>query len=134
MFTVGRVEEVGILPLRACEVSMPMETLVSCVGDFATLGGSVSRDFGPAIPLVRFLFFLFFLLSTMPWEWKVLLRQLPCAVTELSSWDVVTGARRGERSLSGQILGWSVIAFPDFSGYSHHGLLITVCSLPFMLI
>ena len=44
---------------------------------------------------------------------------------------------RREGSLSGQILGWSVSALPDFSGFPFDcGLLtrITVCSLPFMLI
>jgi len=48
---------------------------------------------------------------------------------------VVTEARRGEGSLSGQILGWSVSALLDFSGFPFDcGLLITVCSLPFMFI
>jgi len=48
---------------------------------------------------------------------------------------VVTEVRRGEGSLSGQILGCSVSALPDFSGFPFDcGLLITVCSLPFMLI
>ena len=42
---------------------------------------------------------------------------------------------RREGSLLGQILGWSVSALPDFSGFPFDcGLLITVCSLPFMLI
>ena len=36
---------------------MPMEIFVSCVGDMASLGGSVGRGLGPATPLVRFLFF-----------------------------------------------------------------------------
>jgi len=35
---------------------MPMEIFLICVGDLATLGGSVIRGLGPATPLVRFLF------------------------------------------------------------------------------
>jgi len=65
---------------------MPMEIFVSCVGDLATLGGSVGRDLCPAIPPGSFsLFFVFFVFcSRGVGEWKVLLWQLPCAVTELS--------------------------------------------------
>ena len=59
---------------------MPMEIFVSCVGDLAILGGSVGRGLGPATPLVRFLFFF----PQGVGGWKVLLWQLPCAVTELS--------------------------------------------------
>jgi len=39
---------------------MTMEIFVSCVGDLATLGGSVGRSVGPATHLVRFLFFSVF--------------------------------------------------------------------------
>jgi hypothetical protein len=46
---------------------MPMEIFVSCVGDLATLGGSVGRGLGPATPLVRVLFFSVFLLSARRW-------------------------------------------------------------------
>jgi len=64
---------------------MPMEIFVSCVGDLATLGGSVGRGLGPATPFVRFLSLslsLFFPRGVG--GWKVLLWQLSCAVTELS--------------------------------------------------
>jgi len=38
---------------------MPMEIFVSCVGDLATLGGSVGHDLGPATPWFFFSFLLF---------------------------------------------------------------------------
>ena len=38
---------------------MPMEMLVSCVGDLAILGGSVGRDLGPATPPNSFTLFFF---------------------------------------------------------------------------
>ena len=63
---------------------MLMEIFESCVDDLATLGGSVGRGLGPATPLVCFLFLFLFLCSRGIGGWKVLLRQLPCAVTELS--------------------------------------------------
>ena len=59
---------------------MPMEIFVSFVGDLAILGGSVGRGLGPATHLVRFLFFF----PQGVGGWKVLLWQLPCAVTDLS--------------------------------------------------
>jgi len=69
-----------------------MEILVSCVGDLATIGGSVGRDLGPATPLVRShshslslspLLLLLLLFSPRCFgEWKVLLWQLLCAVTQ----------------------------------------------------
>jgi len=59
----------------------PWKIFGSCVGDLATLGGSVGRDLGPATPLVR---------SPPPARsrgvggCKVLLWQLHCAMAELS--------------------------------------------------
>jgi hypothetical protein len=81
-------------------------------------------------PLVCFLSYFCRCCPRCLGEWKVLLRQLPCAVTEMRFCDVLTGVRRGERSLSGQILERSVSAFPEFQGFSYFGSLITVCRLP----
>jgi len=50
----------------------------------------------------------------------------------------VTEAGRVRRAVAGLTLGWGVSALPDFCGLFgvsfDYGLLITVCSLPFMLI
>ena len=95
---------------------MPTEIFVSCVGDLATLGEPVGRDLGPATPWFVFSFFLLFCCPRCSGEWKVLLWQLPCH-DPVEFLRLVTGARRGECSLSGQILGRSVSALLDFSGF-----------------
>jgi hypothetical protein len=93
----------------------PWKMFLSCVGDLANL------------------FFLSF--PAMIWgvESFTLAALLRCDQVEFLRY--VDGSKMVERSPSGQILGRSVSALPDFSGfYSDCGLLIKVCGLPFMLI
>jgi len=112
---------------------MPMEIFVSCVGDLATLGGSVVGDVGPVTPLIRFLFF--FCLSMRHWELEssTLAAPLPC--------DRVEFLRCGEGSKTKGMLAVRTNIRLErkciaglFGVFSDYGLLIKVCSLPFMLI
>jgi len=63
---------------------MPMEIFVGCVGDLATLRGSVGGNLGPATTLVHFISFFFFCFPRGVGGWNVLLWLLPSAVAELS--------------------------------------------------
>ena len=81
------------------------------------------------------LFFGGFLLFAMLWGVESFTLAAPLRCDRVEFLRCGDGSKMRERSLSGQILGRSVSALPDFSGfYSDCGLLITVCSLPFMLI
>jgi len=87
---------------------MPMEISVSCVGDLATVGGSVVV-MTPVRSLPPPLFFCepLGIRKLSPW-------QFPCALAELSSWTVgdVNRSAKVRRSLYGHMLGGSVSALP----------------------
>jgi len=97
---------------------MTMEIFVSFIGDLANLGVSIGRGLIPPNLLVRFPFFSVSLLSARRWgmECFTLAALFRCDRVEFL---------RCEGSLLGQILGWSVSASPDFSGFPFdYGLLL----------
>ena len=117
---------------------MPMEIFVSCVGDLPTLEESelvvTPACFFPFLFFLFFLFVFFVCLSARRWgmESFILAAPLRC--------DRVEFLRCDGSKTRGTLTVWTNTRLEHkcicrtFRAFSGYGLLITVCSLPFMLI